>query len=166
MYRHKQFMVLVLMPASNLEQQGVTLINNKPQQNTIARESSACISWDVLCFPLYWLYCIWGPLYDDCLLYITGSMYQCYFTRKWMYSEVSWEHNKMFLMFMVHFVWSHFALQWRHNERDGVSNHKPHDCLLNRLFKVQIKANIKAPRHWPLWGEFTGDRWIHRTNGQ
>ena len=18
----------------------------------------------------------------------------------------------------------------------------------------------KAPRHWPLWGEFTGDRWI------
>ena len=31
---------------------------------------------------------------------------------------------------------------------------------------VQIKENIKAPRHWPLWGEFTGDRWIPRTNGQ
>ena len=26
--------------------------------------------------------------------------------------------------------------------------------------------NIKAPRHWPLWGEFTGDRWIPRTKGQ
>ena len=26
--------------------------------------------------------------------------------------------------------------------------------------------NIKAPRHWPLCGEFTGDRWIPRTNGQ
>ena len=24
------------------------------------------------------------------------------------------------------------ALHWRHNERDGVSNHQPHDCLLNR----------------------------------
>ena len=24
----------------------------------------------------------------------------------------------------------------------------------------------KAPRHWPLCGEFTGDRWIPRTNGQ
>ena len=24
------------------------------------------------------------------------------------------------------------SLQWRQNERDGVSNHKPHDCLLNR----------------------------------
>ena len=25
---------------------------------------------------------------------------------------------------------------------------------------------ISAPRHWPLCGEFTGDRWIPRTNGQ
>ena len=23
--------------------------------------------------------------------------------------------------------------QWHHNERDGVSNHQPHDCLLNSL---------------------------------
>ena len=31
----------------------------------------------------------------------------------------------------------------------------------------QIKENIKAPCHWPLWGEsFTGDRWIPRTKGQ
>ena len=58
------------------------------------------------------------------------------------------------------------SLQWRHNERDGVSNHQPDDCLLNRLFKAQIKENIKAPRDWPLWGEFTGDRWISRTKGQ
>ena len=28
------------------------------------------------------------------------------------------------------------------------------------------RKNIKAPRHWPLCGEFTGDRWIPRTNGQ
>ena len=56
-------------------------------------------------------------------------------------------------------------LHWRHNERDGVSNHQPDDCLLNRLFKAQIKENIKAPRHWPLWGEFTGDRWISQAEG-
>ena len=31
---------------------------------------------------------------------------------------------------------------------------------------MQIKGNIKALRHWPLCGEFTGDRWIPRTNGQ
>ena len=41
------------------------------------------------------------------------------------------------------------ALQWRHNERDGVSNHQPHECLLNRLYKAQIK-NINASRHWTL----------------
>ena len=29
-----------------------------------------------------------------------------------------------------------FSLQWRHNGRIGVSNHQPHDCLLNRLFKA------------------------------
>ena len=28
------------------------------------------------------------------------------------------------------------------------------------------KKNIKAPRHWPLWGEFTDDQWIPRTKGQ
>ena len=41
----------------------------------------------------------------------------------------------------------------------------------SRLFtqpfiQTQIKENIKAPRHWPLCGEFTGDRWIPSTNGQ
>ena len=39
------------------------------------------------------------------------------------------------------------TLEWRHNGLDSVSNHQPHDCLLN----------IEAPRHWPLWGDFTGD---------
>ena len=34
------------------------------------------------------------------------------------------------------------------------------------FIQTQIKENIKAPRHWPLCGEFTGDRWILRTNGQ
>ena len=48
------------------------------------------------------------------------------------------------------------ALQWRHDGRDGVSNHQPHDYLLHRLFKAQIKENIKAPRHWPLWNSPVG----------
>ena len=57
------------------------------------------------------------------------------------------------------------SLRWRHNGRDSVSNHQPHHCLLNRVLTL-IKENIKAPRHWPFCGEFTGDRWIPRTNGQ
>ena len=34
------------------------------------------------------------------------------------------------------------------------------------FIQVQIKENIKAPRQWSLCGEFTGDRWIPRTNDQ
>ena len=58
------------------------------------------------------------------------------------------------------------TLQWRYNGRDGVSNHQPHDCLLNRSFRRRSKKNTKASRHWSLCGEFTGNRWILRTNGQ
>ena len=57
-------------------------------------------------------------------------------------------------------------LQWRLYERDGTPNHQHRHCLLKRLYKAQIKENIKAPRYWPLWGEFTGDRWILRTKDQ
>ena len=35
------------------------------------------------------------------------------------------------------------ALQWRHNECDGVSNHHTHDCLLNRLFRCRSKKTSK-----------------------
>ena len=35
------------------------------------------------------------------------------------------------------------SLQWRHNERDSVSNHQPHNCLLNRLFRRRSKKISK-----------------------
>ena len=50
------------------------------------------------------------------------------------------------------------ALQWRHNERDGVSNHQTHDCLLNRLFRHRSKKKVKAPRHWLCGGNFPTQR--------
>ena len=37
------------------------------------------------------------------------------------------------------------TLLWRHNGRDGVSNHQPYDCLLNRLFRHRSK-NISKLR--------------------
>ena len=33
--------------------------------------------------------------------------------------------------------------QWRHNGRDSVSNHQPHDCLFNRLFRRISKTTSK-----------------------
>ena len=35
------------------------------------------------------------------------------------------------------------ALQWGHNGRDDVSNHQPHDCLLNCLFRCISKKTSK-----------------------
>ena len=38
---------------------------------------------------------------------------------------------------------------------------KTNPCALRMyqpFIQTQIKENIKAPRHWPLCGEFTGDR--------
>ena len=35
------------------------------------------------------------------------------------------------------------SLEWRHNGRDSVSNHQPHDCLLNHLFRRRSKKTWK-----------------------
>ena len=43
-------------------------------------------------------------------------------------------------------LWETFMvdpLQWRQNEQDGVSNHQPHDCLLNRLLGRRSKKASK-----------------------
>ena len=53
-----------------------------------------------------------------------------------------------------------FSLQWRHNERDGVSNHQPHHCLLNSLFRRRSKKTPKlrvtglCAGNSPVTGEF------------
>ena len=62
-------------------------------------------------------------------------------------------------------LWCHdahatFPLRWRHNGRDSVSNHQPHHCLLNRLFRRRSKKTSKlrvtglcvvnSPHKWPV----------------
>ena len=56
------------------------------------------------------------------------------------------------------------SLQWRHNELDGVSNHQPHDCLLNRLFRRRSKKTSKlrvtglCEGNSPVTAEFPAQR--------
>ena len=56
------------------------------------------------------------------------------------------------------------ALQWRHNEPDCVSNHRPYGCLRNLYVQLQMKEDILALRHWFVWenspvtGEFPTQR--------
>ena len=52
------------------------------------------------------------------------------------------------------------ALQWRHNEHDGVPNHRRLDCLLNCLFRRRAKKTsrfrVTGLCEWnsPVTGEF------------
>ena len=56
------------------------------------------------------------------------------------------------------------TLQWRHNERDGVSNHQPHDCLFNRLFRrrsnntSKLRASGLCAGYSLVTGEFPAQR--------
>ena len=56
------------------------------------------------------------------------------------------------------------SLQWRHNEHNGVSNHQPHDCLLNRLLRRRSKKISKLSvtglcvGNSPVAGEFPAQR--------
>ena len=54
-----------------------------------------------------------------------------------------------------------FTLQWRHNERHGISYHGRLDWLLNHLLRCISKKTSKL---WviglKLWAEFTCNRWI------
>ena len=73
------------------------------------------------------------------------------------------------------------SLQWRHNGRDSVSNHQPHDCLLNGLFRRRSKKTWKlrvtglCAVNSPGTGEFPAQmasnaengsiRWRHHVGG-
>ena len=69
----------------------------------------------------------------------------------------------MLLLIQVSIMLKLRILQWRHNGCDSVSNHQPHDCLLNRLFRRRSKKTSKLR----VTGFVRGiHRWIRRTNGQ
>ena len=44
------------------------------------------------------------------------------------------------------------TLEWRHNGHDGVSNHQPHDYLLNRLLRRRSKKTPKFRVTGFVWG--------------
>ena len=59
----------------------------------------------------------------------------------WVFCLVSFQTNYV------------ISLQWHDNGRDSVSNHQPHDCFLNSLFRRRSKKTSKL-------------LWIRLTKGQ
>ena len=123
------------------------------RNNVLHKIQSWCTSRNWLVIPNYSF--LVGKYHQDCA---------CTLQMKYFFH---WPIGNVWIKFVQISSWDNRnSLQWGHNERDCVSNHRPHDYLLNRIFKAQITENIKAPRHWPLRGEFTGGGWIPRTKGQ
>ena len=68
-------------------------------------------------------------LYDKSVI----SIYWCLYISPWL---ESWMDPVMPYRMLS-------TLQWRHNERDGVSNHRRIDCLPNRLFRSRSQKTSK-----------------------
>ena len=64
---------------------------------------------------------------------------------------------------LTYLLWRFSTFRWRHNGCDSVSNHQPHHCLLNRLFRRRSKKTPKLRVTGLCVGNSPG---IHRTNGQ
>ena len=83
---------------------------------------------------------VWANMFSDEMITICGR---------------SFVHNLVL-------QWSTYAgsLQWRHNGLTGVSNHQPHDCLLNRLFRRRpkktptLRVTGLCAGNSPVTGEF------------
>ena len=92
--------------------------------------------------------------------------------RPWVHCILSCYMYCIFnLLWPINPIWDHAStLQWCHNERDGITNHRPHECLLNRLFKKTSKLSVtglvlgihrwsvNSPHKWPvMWKMFPFD---------
>ena len=93
-------------------------------------------------------------LYTYVLFHTDGNWLTCKIPLR---KDKSFQCAGGFISMFVHFLVcvAVFSLQWRHNGRDSVSNHQPHDCLLNCLFRRRWKKHQSS-----AWLAFVW--WIHR----
>ena len=94
---------------------------------------------------------MWGGLRQD--IFVCLAKYHSFLLWHWpIHHDVDWIGGQEI---------KHLSpIQWGHNGRNSVSNHQPHDCLLNRLFRRRSKKRSK-PRvtglfvgNSPVTGEF------------
>ena len=102
-----------------------------------------------------------------------------YFTRLKGYQHIYWLvlrfTNRIQAISRLIQLWLHLwndvtALQWRHNGRDGVSDHLPQDCLFNHLFRCRWKETSKlrdtglCVGNSPVTGEFPAQKTSNAKN--
>ena len=88
--------------------------------------------------------------------YIFSMQHNCIWVIYYLYEN----NNYPLVLYYLFANISSNALQWRHNGHGGVSNHQPHNCLLNRLFRRRSKKTSKlrvtglCAGNSPVTGEF------------
>ena len=101
---------------------------------------------------------IYSPCYDCYYHWMSVSVVVLYLmimiikSKIWFISHcLGLGHEKWFGLYVLQCsygfwqpsLYGVYSLQWRHNERDRVSNHQPHECLLHRLFRRRSKETSK-----------------------
>ena len=125
---------------------------------------------------MYVYACIWYILYitelmsfHECFTWVSPYMhtgrllFYKYFksSAHWMIG-ISTENHIQYFATPRSFRW--FLGSHLNKPEPTTKTESPHKN--STMYHSYHSENIKAPRHWPLCGEFTGDRWILRTNGQ
>ena len=86
-----------------------------------------------------------------------------------MHINQSHKTSKQYTHIITHLLKNTYGFQLYHYN-DVIMSVMAHQITSLTIFYSSVYSgtdeNIKAPRHWPLCGEFTGDRWIPRRNGQ
>ena len=99
----------------------------------------------VLCFQRSLAFVTWSKLWLDQIINNKIAFFGVFYFWANTTEKSDWLQNPAILC-------------WRHNERDGVSNCLPHDCLLNRLFRRRSKkhhnsaslASVREIHRWPV----------------
>ena len=88
-------------------------------------------------------YCIGGVKYIKRMQFcsLRYELSPCFLNGRWL-QQINAIHRIILWLWCQFCSWS-YTLRWRHNGRDGVSNHQPHHCLLNHLFRRRSKKTSK-----------------------
>ena len=122
-----------------------------------------CTYWSVVKFRFRnsrWYLIVNELQLGRCVAYPISVWYTVYDEYVHLVAAVAWTVDIISSMEHTEANISDIPLWWRHNELDGVSNHQPPDCLLNRLFGHRPKKTSKlrvtglCARNSPGTGEF------------
>ena len=103
---------------------------------------------------------------DTCKSFVWVNCWQCEDSLTFPHStniQLSWHARNLvkIISLWLTLLWTYISvLQWRHNERDGVSNHRRLDGLHNRLFRSRSQKTSKlcvtglCEGNSPVTGEF------------